>query len=335
MKKNSLYKLTYETDKRLAAPLMGFPGAVLTGTTIKENLNNSQTQLKSMLALIEKVKPDIVLPMMDLSVECDLLGLSIDFPENESPSVEEHPVRTPGDLNRLNPFNISTSSRAQTFLDTVKGLKQNTDAAVCAYVCGPFTLAGLLMGATDIFMASYDDPQGVKDIISFCTDICKAYSKAFEDSGADAVCILDPTAVMLSPGTFAEFAGNPVREVDKNLDIPTILHICGNTTNLIDEMAATGVQGLSLDMDIDIKEIMKSVPEDIIVMGNLDSKDLMPNGSPEEIRRTAVKLLDDMKDFKNFIPSTGCDLPPETPVENIMAFSETIQNFICLNTFII
>lgn len=335
MLKRNLFELTSTKTNHLVAPLMGFPGAALTGTTIKENLSDSQKQLKSILALVDAVNPDIVMPMMDLSIECELLGLPIDFPENESPSVEGHPIKTPDDLKKLTPFNISPSNRGQVFLDTVKGLKQNTGAVVCAYVCGPFTLAGLLMGATDIFMASYDNPQGVKDITVFCTDIINTYSKTLEEHGADAICILDPTAVMLSPDTFAEFAGNYVSEVDKNLDIPTILHICGNTTNLIDEMVATGVQGLSLDMDIDIKEIIKNVPEDIIVMGNLDSKNLMPEGSSEEVKQETLKLLDNMKDFNNFIPSTGCDLPPETPIENIIAFSEAIQNFTCLDTCVI
>lgn len=311
---------------RLSAPLMGFPGAKLTGTSVKENLCDSIKQLATLLALAAKVEPDIVMPMMDLSIECEAMGLPICFPENESPSVKAHPVHSSLDLQTLKPFQVE-QGRVQVFLDTITGLKKHTDAAVCAYVCGPFTLAGLLMGATKILMASYDDSQGVKEIISFCGDFIEKYSKALEVHGADSICILDPTAVMLSPDTFAEFAGNYVEKVVAALNIPSILHICGNTTHLIGKMVDTGVQGLSLDMDVDIAEILKIVPKNVVIMGNIDSKNLMPSGTPRAIESETENLLRLTEDFDNFIPATGCDLPPETPIENIIAFSTTVKQW--------
>ncbi len=326
MTNDCLLQQTKSRGCRLSAPLMGFPGAKLTGTSVKENLCDSTKQLASLLSLAARVEPDIVMPMMDLSIECETLGLPISFPENESPTVETHPIRSSLDLQTLKPFQVE-QGRVQVFLDTVAGLKKHTDAAVCAYVCGPFTLAGLLMGATEILMASYDDPQGVKEIISFCGDFVETYSKALEAHGADYICILDPTAVMLSPDTFAEFAGNYVEKVVGGLNIPSILHICGNTTHLIGKMVDTGVQGLSLDMDVDIGEILKIVPESVVIMGNIDSKNLMPSGSPQAIESETENLLRLTKSFDNFIPSTGCDLPPETPIENIVAFSTTVKQW--------
>jgi uroporphyrinogen decarboxylase len=327
MKPNKLLQLVQSKPYRLAAPLMGFPGAALTETSIKDNLCDSRIQLQSLLALAEKVKPDIVMPMMDLSVECEMLGLPVSMPENESPTVEVHPVAVSTDLKELNNFDINKSGRVQVFLETVEELKKQTDAAVCAYVCGPFTLAGLLMGATEILMASYDDAQNVKEIISFCQDIVKQYSIALENHGADSICILDPTAVMLSPSTFSEFAGDYVTQVVAELKIPSILHICGNTSHLIGEMSETGVAGLSLDMDVDIVKMLEAVPKDVVVMGNIDSKNLMPAGKPEEIQKATQAMLNATADFDNFIPSTGCDLPPETPVENITMFSNTVHNW--------
>lgn len=329
MKKDTLLKLVKEQNRRVSAPLMGFPGAALTGTTIKENLCDAAKQLNSLIALAQEVKPDIIMPMMDLSVECEALGLKITFPDNESPSVEEHPIRSSLDLGNLMPFKMDGSGRLKVFLDTVSGLKKNTDAKVCAYVCGPFTLAGLLMGATEILITSYDDPESVKEITSYCTDFIREYSRALEASGADIICILDPTAVMLSPDTFMEFAGDYVAKVIADLNIPSILHICGNTTHLIDQMIETGVEGLSLDMDVDIQEVLERVPEDIVVIGNLDSKTVMPSAKVYNIIEETHRMLRRTAEYKNFVPSTGCDLPPETPIDNIAAFSATVRAFAC------
>lgn len=326
MKRNELLELVKSSKRRLSAPLMGFPGAALTGTSIKENLCSADLQVKSLLALTGEVEPDIIFPMMDLSIESEALGLPVVLPEDESPSVEEHPVASSADLEKLKSFNLE-SGRIQVFPEVVTSLKEQSDAKICAYVCGPFTLAGLLMGATEILMASYDDGQSVKEITSFCEDIIKTYSKKLEKCGADAICILDPTAVMLSPDTFADFAGDYVKRLVDELNVPVILHICGNTTHLLKPMLDTGVHGLSLDMDVNLAEIMQSVPENIVVMGNIDSKSLMPCGTPEEIARTTESLLDATAAFGNFIPSTGCDLPPETPLENMIAFSKAIRQY--------
>ncbi|MDD5727614.1 MAG: uroporphyrinogen decarboxylase family protein [Victivallales bacterium] len=324
MKKNELLELVNNSKRRLSAPLMGFPGAALTGTSIKENLCNSSVQLKSLLALADEVKPDIIFPMMDLSIESEALGLPVILPENESPSVEEHPVASSADLENLKAFDLE-SGRIRVFPEVVTSLKKHCDAKICAYVCGPFTLAGLLMGATEILMASYDDGQSVREITSFCEGVIKSSSKALEAAGADAICILDPTAVMLSPATFADFAGDYVKRLVDELNVPVILHICGNTTHLIEPMIDTGVHGLSLDMDVNLAEIMQSVPENVVVMGNIDSKNLMPGGAPKDIVRTTKDLLDATIAFDNYIPSTGCDLPPETPLKNMIAFSETVR----------
>ncbi|MDD5598316.1 MAG: uroporphyrinogen decarboxylase family protein [Victivallaceae bacterium] len=326
MNDNELLQLAKNSKRRLSAPLMGFPGAALTGTSLKENLCNPDVQLKSLSALNAEVKADIIMPMMDLSIECETLGLPVVLPDNESPSVEEHPVKNSADLEKLKIFNLK-SGRIRVFPEVVTGLKKRSDAKVCAYVCGPFTLAGLLMGATEILMASYDDAQNVRKIISFCEGVVKTYSQTLEACGADAICILDPTAVMLSPDTFAEFAGDYVKRVSSELNVPAILHICGNTTHLVRQMAATGVQGLSLDMDINVAEILKTVPDNVVIIGNIDSKALMPGGTPEEIIKATKNLLEATAAFDNFIPATGCDLPPETPLENIIAFSETVRQW--------
>ncbi|MFA6717355.1 MAG: uroporphyrinogen decarboxylase family protein [Victivallales bacterium] len=326
MNNNTLLQLAKNSKRRLSAPLMGFPGAALTGTSLKENLCNPDIQLKSLLALNAAVKADIVFPMMDLSIESETLGLPVVIPDNESPSVEEHPVANSADLEKLKTFNLE-SGRIRVFPEVVTGLKKHSGAQVCAYVCGPFTLAGLLMGATEILMASYDSAENVRKIISFCKNAVKTYSQELEAGGADAICILDPTAVMLSPDTFAEFAGDYVKRVISELNIPAILHICGNTTHLVKPMVDTGVQGLSLDMDVNLAEILQTVPESVVIIGNIDSKALMPGGAPEEIIKTTEELLKTTAAFDNFIPATGCDLPPETPIENIIAFSETVRQW--------
>jgi uroporphyrinogen decarboxylase len=106
----------------------------------------------------------------------------------------------------------------------------------------------------------------------------------------------------------------------RHIDAIPVLHVCGNTSNLAEEMAATGVQGISLDAMVDLAAVAKRVPRDCVVMGNIDPVRVMVNQSPEGVRQAVRDLCEKMSAYENFILATACDLPPETPLENIVAF---------------
>lgn len=325
MKKN-LLNMIRNSDRRLAAPLMGFPGIQLTNTTLKENLLNPDQHVESILKLNEMINPDVLLPMMNLSIEAGALGLPVDYPDNESPSVLQHPVDEDTDLTPYRTAEIFADPQVQNHIKVVKELKKQSGKPVCAYVAGPYTLAGLLMSAMEISMATIENPDRVLDVLEICSDVIIRYARALEEAGADAICVLDPTAMMLSPDSYDEFAGEPMRTVAFALKTPVILHICGNTTHLIENMCRTGASALSLDAAVDFAAVAPRMSDDVILMGNIDPANVMRRGSREEVIAATTALLDSMEGFAAFLPSNGCDLPPDTPIENIVAFTETVKS---------
>ena len=100
----------------------------------------------------------------------------------------------------------------------------------------------------------------------------------------------------------------------------TILHICGDTTRLLPAMGEIQVQGLSLDSMVNFPQAALKIPSDMLLIGNVDPVSVMVNETPEGVGRAVRKLLDDMAPYDNFVLSTGCDLPQETPLENLDAF---------------
>jgi uroporphyrinogen decarboxylase len=48
-------------------------------------------------------------------------------------------------------------------------------------------------------------------------------------------------------------------------------------------------------------------------------------GSPEEMRRRVQSLLAEMRGYSNFVLSSGCDLPPQTPLANVDAFFAALE----------
>ncbi len=306
----------------MIAPLMGFPGIQLTHSTIWQNEFNARMQFETISALVARFRPDAAFFMMDLAVEAGAIGLPVVFPQSESPTVKQHPVHTIADLDQFRAIDVLYDGRVRTYISVMEQMAAALDIIKGAYVIGPFTLAGLMMGATELAMATIEKRDLVHAAATLATDVIIRYGQALVAAGADMVCVLEPTATFISPRAFDEFSGHYVRQIFEALDTIGILHICGDTEHLIKPMCDTGAQGLSLDAPVDFPSAITQMPEDVVLIGNLDPVRVLTNGASAEVKSATHALLDAMAPYPNFILSTGCDLPPETPLDNIAALME-------------
>ncbi len=309
------------------APLMGMPGIQLTNTTIKQNLEDVDTQFETIEKLKEKFEPDIIFPLMDLSVEAEALGLEIKKPDNESYSVKEHPIKNSEDLKQLSIPDLE-NSRLSVFIKVVEKMKKNLgDTLIVAYVIGPYSLAGLLSGTEDTAMNTIMQPEFLHETLEFTTKVIDDYGKAMIKAGADGVCILEPAGVLLSPQTYEEFSGNYVKKLKQSWESLVFLHICGNTTNIIPKMVDTGCDGLSIDAPVDLVGVKNLIPDDVLVIGNVNPVATIAYGSREDVEKESTALIEGMKDRKNYVLSSGCDIPADAKLDNIHAMIDVARRY--------
>lgn len=328
-------KHAYADNQRLVMPLVGFPGCDILGVSIKVAQQNHGMHYGCIETLVYQLKPDAAFMIMDLSVEANALGLPVRFPVHEFSSVEHHPVETVEDLDKFRCINILQDARIQSYIKTVEMMKTGLpdNMLVGAYVIGPVTLAGLLAGAEQAVMDSMLDPDKLEILCEFCTAIIDDYVRALINAGTDILCVLEPTGVLLGPKQFERFSVKYVRyiiEVCKRAMVDTVYHICGNTMHLIEAMAESGVAALSLDSPetgVDMVKATERAGEDVIVMGNINPTAVMKDGSVEDVKAACHSLLEAMRDYPNFLLSTGCDLPPGVPLENMHAFMQVAREF--------
>jgi uroporphyrinogen decarboxylase len=318
-----------QAGKRLVMPLMGYPGIQLTRTSIKQNEFNWGVHFWTLSTLEKVFRPDGLFFFMDLAVEANALGLPVKYPLYDSPTVEDHLVKKLDDLNQFLACDPLKDGRLIAFVETVKLMKQGLPAHTVkgAYITGPFTLAGLMVGANDIAMLTIMDQSLVMGVLETATSTIIRYARALEQAGADVIAVLEPTAVMLSPESFRKFSAQFVSRISGSLEVPSVLHICGDSTHLIPDMCGTGVQGLSLDSAVDPVEALELMSDDVVFIGNVDPVSVMRAGTPSEVRRNVHDLLEKVKDYPNFLLSTGCDLPADTPLKNIHAFMDAAREW--------
>jgi len=311
----------------VVAPLVGLPSLNMTDCTIKLAQQNYAEHFKAMKAIADTFEPDVIFPLMDLSVEANALGRYTIFPQEDSATVVKDRF-SKEELAKANRITISFDTRLRGYVETLKlmciGLPQSMIKG--AYVAGPYSLAALIMGAEEAAMATMLDPDSLHELCRFATNKIEQYIRLLIAAGTQVLCILEPSAVMLGPDQFAEFSADYVGHIVRSCGytgVATVYHTCGNTMHLVGKMVDAGVDGVSLDspdVGVDLPAVASSMPPNVAVMGNINPTGTILKGTPEDVETEVTDLLDRMQPYPNFVLSTGCDLPQETPLENIHAF---------------
>jgi uroporphyrinogen decarboxylase len=92
-------------------------------------------------------------------------------------------------------------------------------------------------------------------------------------------------------------------------------------------MLTTGAGGLHFGNSTNIISALKKIPSDILVLGNLDPVGIFKNATKEEVEAATLLILEQTRWHRNFIISSGCDVPPGVPFANIRAFYNGINRF--------
>lgn len=320
----------YNSDKKKALPILSFPSIQLLDVTVRELISDSTLQAKGMKAVAERCDMAAAVGMMDLSVEAEAFGATAKTDDNEVPTIIGSIIKTMDDAKNLTVPNVY-EKRTNLYIESIKAAKASiTDRPVFAGIIGPFSLAGRLMDMTEIMVNCYIDPQMVKETLKKTTEFLIGYAQAFKKAGADGVIMAEPAAGLLSPKLIDDFSSAYVRQIVaevKTDDFGFIYHNCGNTIPLIDSILTIGAHAYHFGNAIDIEEMLSLVPSDTIIMGNIDPAGQFRNGTPESIYEETTKRLTKLTSHKNFVISSGCDIPPLASWDNIDSFFKAVSDF--------
>lgn len=141
----------------------------------------------------------------------------------------------------------------------------------------------------------------------------------------------EPLAGLLSPALAEEFSSNYVKKIVDAVqddEFIVVYHNCGNCTiEMIDSIIATGAPVFHFGNAIAMDEMMAKIPEDRIAMGNVDPAGQFRNGTPESVKESTKAIMEKCCKYKNFVISSGCDIPPMSSWDNINAFFEAVKEF--------
>lgn len=313
-------------------PVLSFPSIQKMGITVKDLISSSDLQAKGMKTVADLTPNNAVsLSLMDLSVEAEAFGSKIHVSDDEVPTVVGSIISTQEDADALKIPSIGTG-RTGIYIEAIeKAVDLITDRPVLAGVIGPFSLAGRLLDVTEAMVYCFEEPEMVHTILKKVTSFLIDYCKAYKNAGANGVLIAEPLAGLLSPALAEEFSANYVKEIVSSVQTDEFIvcyHNCGNCTiQQIDSIVSTGASLLHFGNAIDMAEMLPHVPGSVLVAGNVDPARIFRNGTPESVRESTLNVMTKCCKYPNFIISSGCDIPPMSPWENIAAFFAAVDEF--------
>lgn len=317
--------------QRRALPVLSFPAIQLMGITVKELIYDSDAQAEGMYRIAQRCPTAAAVSMMDLSVEAECFGAEIRISEDEVPTVVGAVVSTPEDAQTL-PAPEFGAGRTGIYVKAIeKALAKITDRPVFAGMIGPYSLAGRLMEMTQIMINCYEEPEMVHTTLEKATEFLIAYALEYKKIGAHGIVVAEPAAGLLSPDLCEEFSSPYVKKlVDAVQDdaFLVIYHNCGSSVvRMVPQILETGAAAYHFGNAVSMKEMLEKMPGDVLTMGNLDPASTLRNGTPERVREETLNLLKTCSVHPNFLISSGCDIPPATPWENLDAFFAAVEEF--------
>lgn len=317
------------SDKKQAMPILSFPAAQKLGVSVETLVKSADLQAKAMEIIARETDTIAAVSLMDLSVEAEAFGAKVRFTEDEVPAIVGQLIADEDAANELEVPDL-TAGRAALCVEAVRTAKQNiTDKPVIAGMIGPYSLAGRLCDVTEIMYLCFDEPETVHTVLDKVTQYLIQYGQAMKAAGADGIMMAEPLAGILSPDMAEEFSMPYVKRVIDALqddEFAVLYHNCGNSVpQMLDAIYALGAAAYHFGNAIDMEAVMKVTPADILVMGNIDPAGQFASGTVESITSATKELIVKCGSYKNFVPSSGCDIPAHAKWENIHAFFKAVQ----------
>ena len=329
--KNWLNDLVGVKPKR-ALPILSFPCVTLLKTTVRELISDSALQARGMKLIAERADTAAAVSFMDLSVEAECFGAKITVSDDEVPTVTERMIKNERDTQALK-VPLIGSGRSGVYVDAIRQAAQTvTDRPVLAGMIGPYSLAARLFDVSEIMMSCYDEPETVHAVLMKATEFLCRYAEAFKAAGANGIVIAEPVAGLLSPDFEQDFSSPYVKRIVDTVQddgFSVIYHNCGNNVpDMLPSILSIGAAGYHFGNAVDMeRDILSKVPSDVLVFGNVDPAGVLRMGTPKSVRAATLALMEKCCRYGNFVLSSGCDIPPMTPWENIDAFFEASREY--------
>jgi len=268
---------------------------------------------------------DTIAPYFSVQQEAAAFGAKMRWGEVDSmPDVLENLYEDPSQI--VIPSDFLERPPIHTVIESLRILKKEYGDNVCLVgkVMGPWTLSYHLHGVQSFLINTILDPEKVRGFLQKLKAVTIMFANAQFEAGADVVTLADhATGDLVSGDCYKDFLLPVHQEINKLINGPTILHICGNTTDRLDHIAKAGFKCFHFDSKVNPTEAKKIIDGRISLTGSINNPTVLYKGTPEDVRREVYKNCEAGIEMI----SPECAIPLRTPNENLRAIVKAVEEY--------
>lgn len=315
-------------DRTPWVPFVGVHGASLIGVDASKYLVSEEHIFEGVSKAIRLYHPDGIPVVFDLQVEAEALGCELVWSGHNPPAVVSHPLLDGLEIDQLVIPN-DVQGRIPVCINAAKRLRAaHPDIALYGLITGPFTLALHLLG-TDIFMKMLEDPDYTNKLLRFASEVSKSMAQRYINAGCDVIAVVDPMTSQIDPMSFETFISpfaSDIFDFIRQKGALGSFFVCGHAQQNIEAMCKCKPDNISIDENIPLQFVKEiALKHQISFGGNIRLTVVMLMGDKNDVQTNALECMDQGGTI-GFVLAPGCDLPMDTPVENIKAITELLND---------
>jgi len=328
-----------EPDRVPVTPLAGSAARHILGISFPEFSRDAEKAAEVFLSSYEFLGGDLVILMLDLSIEAADFGQPMVYPEHSTayPDHTNPVIKDIADYRDFKPVRLSESKRMKEFV-RMCGLivdKIGFRSMVTGFVFGPLGVLSMMRGAERLFK---DCINYKKDVIRACETITETlleYVQAQCDTGVPAVVIdtLYASWNGLSKELWEEIEGPFAREIcnliRRNKRVIGV-HNCGHGLyfdSQIKFMEPDAISFAHLPDDCKTEQELKEKYGSRVTLVGYVQTPLLVHGTPRQVMDECRRQIEVFGKGGGFILSPGCEYPPNIPLTNALAMVKAAQQY--------
>jgi uroporphyrinogen decarboxylase len=328
-----------EPDHVPVAPLVCSAARQINGLGFKDLSTNGETAADIFYSGFEFVGGDMVVLMLDLSVEAADFGQKMIYPDNSTahPDYSNPVIKSRDDYRLLRPIALKDAVRMQEFLKLCRIMVRRVGfkGLVGGFVFGPLGVLSMMRGAEPLFKDCMLYPSEVRKACETITGVLIDYVEAQCETGIPAIAIdtLYASASGLPKKVWEEVEGPFVREISKAIKRKKLMvgvHNCGHMPFADVQLKWMEPEVLSIahlpDDCNSARELKQKYGQIVTIIGYIPTP-LLIHGTPGQVMDECRRQIDVLAKDGGFILAPGCEYPPNIPLTNAFAMVKAARCF--------
>ena len=244
--------------------------------------------------------------------------------ENEFPFAKRV-LQSPADVDRLEKPNPNQDGLLPFVIKRLThqraAIEQGGYRLRFAIARGPLNIASFLMGTTEFLTALKTDPERMHRLLDIITDFLVEWIATQRECIAtiDGLLVLDDLVGFVGKNDFLTF-GMPYLKRLFALDVSVkFFHNDAPCKVAAPFLPEIGINILNFGIQHTLADMKAWTHDKIVLLGNVPPRDVLAQGTPEQVRECTLQMLQAFPDRTRLIVSCAGGMPPGAPTENIRA----------------